>query len=80
MSAAQNGTNTPKLYGIANSNRNGAQLWGKNQFNSTFPASLACYMRDATIPAVYLTLMDQLLVTAGDLPISDLFNSSLPNS
>ncbi len=39
---------TPSLYGItrANSSRNGADLWGKNQFNSTFPLALCIYMRD----------------------------------
>ena len=41
-------TNEPSLYGIAkeNSNRFGSDLWGKNQFNSTFPLALCLYMRD----------------------------------
>ncbi len=36
----------PGLYGLHNSNRNFATVdsWGKNQFNSAFPASLLCYM------------------------------------
>lgn len=36
----------PRLFGIINSNRDysNAETWGKNQFNSSFPASLACYM------------------------------------
>ncbi len=39
---------SPSLYGItrANSSRSGADLWGKNQFNSTFPLALCLYMRD----------------------------------
>jgi len=36
------------LYGITqyNSTRFGKHLWGKNQFNSTFPLALCLYMRD----------------------------------
>ncbi|EFL4562358.1 HindVP family restriction endonuclease, partial [Escherichia coli] len=34
------------LYGLKNTNRKESDLWGKNQFNSSFPTSLACYMRD----------------------------------
>lgn len=38
----------PSLYGISsgNSNRFGENLWGKNQFNSTFPLALCLFMRD----------------------------------
>ena len=47
---------TPRLYGIHRSNRDFSQkdAWGKNQFNSSFPAALACYMYSQGIPAVYL--------------------------
>jgi len=36
----------PRLFGIVNSNRDYATpySWGKNQFNSSFPAALACYL------------------------------------
>jgi hypothetical protein len=36
----------PSLFGIKNSNRDFSlkDSWGKNQFNSSFPASLCCYM------------------------------------
>jgi len=48
---------TPALYGIKNSNRNYSDpyYWGKNQFNSSFPIALSCYMRDRKIPAVYIS-------------------------
>ncbi len=69
----------PTLYGITHSNRPGKQLWGKNQFNSTFPAALACYMRDKHVPAVYLRLRTDLNVECVDLSIDDLFNTSIPN-
>lgn len=42
------------LYGIIKSNRSAKDLWGKNQFNSSFPASLACWMRDNNISPVYI--------------------------
>jgi hypothetical protein len=71
-------TPTP-LYGITHSNRSRLELWGKNQFNSTFPTALACYMRDEGIPAVYLTLGEDLRVTASEISISDLFNTDRPN-
>lgn len=42
------------LYGIENSNRNFADpyYWGKNQFNSSFPIALTCYMRDQGLSPV----------------------------
>lgn len=44
----------PGLYGITarNASRLGDDLWGKNQFNSTFPLALALYMRDNEIDPV----------------------------
>ena len=48
--------NNPRLFGINNSNRNftNPDTWGKNQFNSSFPASLVAYMYHKEIPLVYL--------------------------
>mgnify|MGYP001599360238 CR=1 FL=1 len=45
---------TPRLYGISGGNRTHADHWGKNQFNSSFPAALACWMRDHQVNPVYL--------------------------
>lgn len=47
--------NNPRLFGINNSNRDysNKDTWGKNQFNSSFPASLACYMHSKGLKAVY---------------------------
>jgi len=70
----------PALYGIKNSNRKSEDFWGKNQFNSSFPVALACYMRDKKINAVYLRLNEELEVEAGELPFSDVFNTTSPNS
>lgn len=69
-----------QLFGIQNSNRSGIDLWGKNQFNSTFPLSLACYMREKNIPVIYLTLDENLNVIPIELSVNDLFGTTLPTS
>ncbi|MDA8003597.1 MAG: HindVP family restriction endonuclease [Alphaproteobacteria bacterium] len=73
----------PSLYGLteSNSNRTGKDLWGKNQFNSTFPVSLCCYMRDRGLDAVYLAVdegfsrIDEGMCIA----INDLFGATEKN-
>ena len=47
----------PRLYGLTgnNCNRTGQALWGKNQFNSTFPLALCLYMRDKGIGPIAVT-------------------------
>lgn len=70
----------PNLYGITKSNRTGIDLWGKNQFNSTFPASLACYMRDKEIPAIYLSINEKLEVIATEISIDEVFNTKAKNT
>lgn len=70
----------PTLYGIYHSNRSGDDLWGKNQFNSTFPTALACYMREKEIKPVYLTVDSNLKVVANEISVSDLFNTTKPNN
>ena len=47
----------PALYGIAHSNRNfkDRYCWGKNQFNSSFPVALCCYMRDRKYGTVLIS-------------------------
>lgn len=50
------------LFGLTNSNRDFTQkeAWGKNQFNSSFPAALACYMYSRNIEPIYLKLDEKL--------------------
>jgi hypothetical protein len=71
----------PSLYGISQSNRSGADLWGKNQFNSTFPASLCCYMRDKGYKPVYVHTDADFNTHAKDDVISfdEVFNTSVKN-
>ncbi len=47
----------PRLFGIVRSNRDYSlkDTWGKNQFNSSFPAALACYLHSKGMKAVYYT-------------------------
>ncbi len=71
----------PSLFGLSNSNRDFLQKdsWGKNQFNSSFPASLACYMHSIQVQPVYIklnsfgTTHEKISVTElfGEPPLSD---------
>lgn len=46
----------PSLFGIKNSNRDYTrqETWGKNMFNSSFPAALVAYMYSKKIKSVYI--------------------------
>ena len=48
----------PSLFGLNNSNRDfsKADSWGKNQFNSSFPASLVCYMASKNLDLNYISI------------------------
>jgi hypothetical protein len=53
---------SPGLFGINYSNRDFAQRdsWGKNQFNSSFPASLSAFLEDRGFENIYLKLNEKL--------------------
>lgn len=64
------------LFGIEHSNRRAEDHWGKNCFNSSFPAATANYMMAHDIPAVYINLIEvdgRLRVTASEIPIRQVF-------
>lgn len=65
----------PCLYGIKNSNRDfsNADTWGKNQFNSSFPASLVCYMDSKNLDLNYLSIKNKKLGVNFITP-KDLYN------
>lgn len=69
----------PTLYGIKHSNRKPKDFWGKNQFNSVFPVSLACYMRDKGIEAQYVHVDSNLDLRISPLPFDKVFGTSIPN-
>ena len=73
---------TPALYGIHRSNRDfsNAYYWGKNQFNSSFPVALACYMRDQGHPAVYVSYKDSARTAIGEIAVEEVFGSTRPNA
>lgn len=50
--------NTASLFGQKHSNRDYSKekYWGKNQFNSSFPASLVAYMSSKNVMPVYLKM------------------------
>ncbi|MBI9080612.1 MAG: HindVP family restriction endonuclease [Pseudodesulfovibrio sp.] len=71
---------SPTLYGIENSNRKPKDFWGKNQFNSSFPVSLACYMRDQGWTAQYLHVDENLDISIREIPFDEVFNSNKKNT
>ncbi len=66
---------TPGLYGLNHSNRDFSQRdsWGKNQFNNSFPTSLACYMHSQGLDPVYLKLDEQLRIKHEQINVTDIF-------
>jgi hypothetical protein len=69
----------PTLYGIEHSNRSKKDFWGKNQFNSTFPVALACYMRDKGIKPVYISLSPDFEIINTEVSFDEVFKTTLPN-
>lgn len=71
----------PGLFGQNHSNRDYTKekTWGKNQFNSSFPASLVAYMASKSMEPVYVTLDKKLNVILKSINGSDLFGLD-PNS
>lgn len=71
----------PALYGLKHSNRDftSSYAWGKNQFNSSFPAALACFMRDQKIPAVFIKHNQGLRTEISELTFDDFWGTTLPN-
>ncbi|MBE7535457.1 MAG: HindVP family restriction endonuclease [Anaerolineales bacterium] len=68
----------PSLFGLLNTNKDFSdeKSWGKNQFNNTFPASLACYMASKGIEPVYLCMGKDKKLSHGKINVSDLFGLS----
>lgn len=52
----------PSLFGIKHSNRDSTDrdAWGKNQFNSSFPAALSAYLFHKNLANVYIKLSENL--------------------
>ncbi|MDJ0796170.1 MAG: HindVP family restriction endonuclease [Calothrix sp. MO_167.B12] len=69
--------NKPSLFGLNKTNRdfNNKEAWGKNQFNSSFPASLCCYLASKEIDANYLSIQKGIFCP-GFISIKDVFTIS----
>ena len=78
--AAYDTGKTPGLYGLKHSNRNYSDpyYWGKNQFNSSFPAALCCYMRDSGKGAIQISAKGPDTVI-GLHDFSEIFGTTLKN-
>ena len=65
----------PSLFGINNSNRDfsNKSSWGKNQFNSSFPVALACYMSHKNIDPIYLIIDNQLQIDHSKVTVASIF-------
>ncbi len=76
-----NTTPTPSLFGIIKSNRDfsDSYYWGKNQFNSSFPIALACYMRSLNQPLVYIQYDSKQSTIIGDIDVEKIWGSSKEN-
>ena len=64
------------LFGIKQSNRTTDEHWTKNCFNSSFPTSVACYMLERNIPAIYNHVIiekGKVKVVSETIPISEVF-------
>ena len=65
----------PRLFGIKYSNRDFSkkESWGKNQFNSSFPASLAAFLYSKELKCKYLKLNNKFEVEHSEIPVDTLF-------
>lgn len=65
----------PRLFGINQSNRDfhKKSSWGKNQFNSSFPAALACYMSYKNINPVYIILDNKFKIAHHQITFPEIF-------
>jgi len=65
----------PGLFGITHSNRDFSQAkaWGKNQFNSSFPVSLASFMAHKGFENIYLYLDKEMSVCHSKISTETLF-------
>ncbi len=64
----------PSLFGLKNTNRDFTkkETWGKNQFNSSFPASLCCFLASKNLQANYLAI-EQKQLKPVFISIKDIF-------
>jgi HindVP restriction endonuclease len=69
---------SPGLFGVNHSNRSFAERdsWGKNQFNSSFPAALAAFLEHQGFENVYLMLDENLNTYHSTISTTDLYGAN----
>lgn len=75
MTIEQNTISIPGLFGLNHSNRDFSQKeeWGKNCFNSSFPAALCAYLYQRKLDNIYLKLDSNLQVIHSTIDTSTLY-------
>jgi len=65
----------PRLFGILHSNRDYTlkDTWGKNQFNSSFPTALACYLHSKGMKAIYYKTDNKMTKIISQIGIDELY-------
>jgi hypothetical protein len=68
----------PGLFGLNKTNRDFTlrETWGKNQFNSSFSASLCCFLESKNLPANYLAISSRKF-SQNFISIKDVLESML---
>jgi hypothetical protein len=68
----------PALFGVKHSNRDFSKKenWGKNQFNSSFPAALACFMASESIDLKYIKINKKLRIEHSFISTNKLFGKN----
>jgi len=81
MAESEENHQTASLYGLKHSNRNFSEpiYWGKNQFNSSFPMALCCYMRDTGRTAMSIRMKRDLTTAIEECSFEEVFGTTLPN-
>lgn len=66
---------TARLFGLKNSNRDfsKSESWGKNQFNSSFPASLPIYLDSLGLKNIYIKIDSSLKIVHDNISTNELY-------
>lgn len=78
MSLSNHQSSQPRLFGLQHSNRNFTrpESWGKNCFNSSFPAALSIYLESCNFKNCYLKLDSNLQVQHSEISTQELYGCS----
>jgi HindVP restriction endonuclease len=71
-------SHNPGLFGLEHSNRDftDRDSWGKNQFNSSFPAALSAFLESQGLQNVYLKLNAELNTYHSTISTTELYGAN----